>query len=150
MAENVISISSINRIRTLLKDKAQKILKDYPVLFSYLYGSYARGDAHPFSDIDIGIYLEDIPAQKVLDIELSLALDIDEALGHISNVDARSMTDMPLMMKGNIVTEGILIYSIDEPSRVEFEINIRKAFFDFSPVIKRYHKAYLARISNGA
>ena len=93
--------------------------------------------------------MEDVPAQKVLDIELSLALDIDEALGHIGNVDARSMTDMPLMMKGNIVTEGILIYSIDEPSRVEFEINIRKAFFDFRPVIKRYYKAYLARISNG-
>ena len=150
MAETMISISSVNRIRTLLKNKAQKILKNYPVLFSYLYGSYARGDAHPFSDIDIGIYLEDVPAQKVLDIELSLALDIDKALGHIGNVDARSMTDMPLMLKGNIVTEGILIYSVDEPSRVEFEINIRKAFFDFSPVIKRYHKAYLARISKGA
>jgi len=144
------TITGINRVRALLKDKAQKILKNYPVLFSYLYGSYARGDVHPFSDIDVGIYLENIPTKKALDIELSLALDIDEALGHISNVDVRSITDMPLMMKGNIVTEGILIYSIDEPLRVEFEVNIRKRFFDFSPVIERYHKAYLARISNGA
>ena len=57
---------------------------------------------------------------------------------------------MPLMMKGNIVTEGILIYSKDDSLRVEFEINVRRAFFDFNPFIKRYHKAYLARISNGA
>jgi predicted nucleotidyltransferase len=150
MTENTITISSINRIRTLLEDKAPEILKNYHVLFGYLYGSYARGYVHPFSDIDIGIYLDNIPAHQVLDIELSLALDIDEALGHIGNVDVRSITDLPLMMKGIIVTEGILIYSIDESVRVEFEVNVRKTFFDFKPVIKRYHKAYLARISNGA
>ena len=146
----MITNSNIKNVRDEIGNKVSKVLKKYPGLFGYLYGSYARGDVHPFSDIDIGVYLENIPKQKVLDNELSLALDIDEALGHISNVDVRSIKDMPLMMKGNIVTEGILIYSIDEPLRVEFEINIRKAFFDFNPVIKRYYKAYLARISNGA
>ena len=76
-----MTISGINRTRQLLKDKAPTILKHYPVLFGYLFGSYARGEVHPFSDIDIGIYLENIPAREVIDNELSLALDIDDMLG---------------------------------------------------------------------
>lgn len=143
--------SRVNKARQVLKDTAPAILKNYPVLFSYLYGSFAKGDVHPFSDIDIGIYLEEnILARKALDIELSLALEFDAILGNKFNVDVRSINDMPLMVKGIIVTEGILIYSKDDTLRVEFETYVRMAFFDFNPFIKRYQKAYLARILNGA
>lgn len=32
------------------------------VEFAYLFGSFARGDAFPFSDIDIAVYLKDKPS----------------------------------------------------------------------------------------
>ena len=142
--------SRVNKARQVLKDNAPAIFKNYPVLFSYLFGSYAKGDVHPFSDIDIGIYLkENSLARKALDIELSLSLDFDAILGNKFNVDVRSINNMPLIMKGNIVSEGILLYSRNDPFRVEFETNVRKVYFDFKPYIDRYHKAYIANASEG-
>jgi len=142
--------TEIHRARQLILECAPAILKTRPVLLAYLYGSYAKGDVHPFSDIDIGIYLdENILALKALDIELSLSLDFDAILGNTFNVDVRSINNMPLMMKGGIVSEGILLYSRNDPFRVEFETNVRKVYFDFKPYIHRYFKAYIANASEG-
>ena len=37
-------------------DIATDVFRDTPVLFAYLFGSYAVDQAHPFSDLDIGIF----------------------------------------------------------------------------------------------
>lgn len=139
-----IKTKKIDRIRQLILANAPAVLKSRPVLLSYLYGSYARGDIHVFSDIDIGVYLEELNSKQMLDIELSLALDFDAIVGPGHNVDVRSINKMSLIMKGNIVTEGNLLYSRNETFRVEFETNVRNAYFDFRPFIHRYHQAYLA------
>jgi predicted nucleotidyltransferase len=142
--------TEIHRAKQLILECAPALLKTRPVLLGYLYGSYAKGDVHPFSDIDIGIYLEEnILARKALDIELTLSLDFDAIMGNKFNVDVRSINNMPLMMKGSIVSEGILLYSRNDPFRVEFETNARKVYFDFKPYIHRYHKAYIANASEG-
>ena len=142
--------TEIHRAKQLILECAPALLKTRPVLLGYLYGSCAKGDVHPFSDIDIGIYLEEnIPALKALDIELSLSIDFDAIMGNKFNVDVRSINNMPLMMKGSIVSEGILLYSRNDPFRVEFETNARKVYFDFKPYIHRYHKAYIANASEG-
>lgn len=141
--------TEINRARQLILECAPAILKTRPVLLGYLYGSYAREEAHRFSDIDIGIYLEKVTPKKALDIELSLGLEFDDIVGRGSNVDVRSINNMPLIMKGNIVSEGILLYSRNDPFRVEFETNVRKFYFDFKPYINRYQRAYIANASKG-
>jgi predicted nucleotidyltransferase len=42
-----------------LKQKLNQIAPDVfegtPVLFAYLYGSYATGESHRFSDLDVGV-----------------------------------------------------------------------------------------------
>jgi len=136
--------SDIFQVRQNLLKSAPILLKLRPVLISYLYGSYARGDVHPFSDVDVGIYLEKMTPGEALNNELSLALEFDEILGSKTNVDVRSINTMPLMIKGNIVTEGILMYSRDDGVRVEFETNVRKIYFDFRRFINRYQKEYLS------
>jgi len=136
--------SDIFQVRQNLLKSAPILLKPRPVLISYLYGSYARGDVHPFSDVDIGIYLEKMTPGEALNNELSLALEFDEILGSKTNVDVRSINTMPLMIKGNVVTEGILMYSRDDGVRVEFETNVRKIYFDFRRFINRYQKEYLS------
>ena len=134
----------ISRVRKALSDRASMLFNSGPVVFAYLYGSYARGDVHTFSDIDIGIYLEKMPPKEALDNELSLALKLEEILDSRRNVDVRSINNMPIMIKGCIVTEGILIYSRNEALRVEFEIVVRKAYFDFRYFFNRHQKAYLS------
>lgn len=126
-----------------LKDVSAEILPKYPVIFAYVYGSYATDTAHPFSDLDIGVYLHHEYAGHILKIELDLSLEFDRQLGHIIETEVRAINDLPLTFLGQILTEGILIYSRDESARVDFEVGIRKRYFDFVPVIKNYNKSYM-------
>ena len=61
-------------------DIATDVFRDTQVLFAYLYGSYAVDQAHPFSDLDIGIYVPRLSQREKLDLEMNLALEIDNSL----------------------------------------------------------------------
>ena len=126
-----------------LKNTSAEIFSRYPVLFAYVYGSCATGTIHPFSDLDIGVFFDPNSAADPLECELDLALDIDRNLGHVIESDVRAINELPLMFLGRILTEGVLVYSRDESTRVEFEVQARKKFFDFMPVIHDYRKAYV-------
>jgi predicted nucleotidyltransferase len=132
----------MNDFEAKLKKMATGIFSGTPVLFAYFYGSRAVGLGHPFSDLDIGIFVEEIPPDTGLKLELSIALEIDKELGHVLESDVRIINDLPLTVKGKIVTEGILIYSRQEERRVEFETWVRNAYFDFLPVIAAYQLTY--------
>ena len=139
----------ITRVRKALSDQAPLLFNYGPVVFAYLYGSYARGDVHPFSDVDIGIYLEKMTPAEALNNELSLALEFDDILGSKTNVDVRSINTMPLLIKGHIVTEGILLYSRNDSLRIEFESSVRMAYFDFRYFLNRNQKEYLSYTVGG-
>ena len=65
-----------------LKSAAAAVLDGAPVLFAYLYGSVARGDAHLGSDLDIAVMFErSVPAEERLRHELALGLAFDARLG---------------------------------------------------------------------
>ena len=128
-----------------LVSQAPKILRHHPVLFAYLYGSYASKIVHPFSDFDIGIYTEEMSIRDILDLELSLSLTFDEKLDAHGRSEVRIINEFPLSVKGKIVTDGVLIYSRDEEKRIDFETAVRKSYFDFLPVLLRYQNEYLQR-----
>ena len=139
---------TVQKIRQELVSIAPDIFGQTPVLFSYLFGSYAKDLVHPFSDIDIGVYIVDSHHRRTLDLEMSLALEIDEKLAGGISTDVQVINHLPLVIAGEIVTDGILIYSRDEIARVDYETAIRSEYFDFLPVIQAYHSAYLNRIRN--
>ncbi|MCP4763647.1 MAG: nucleotidyltransferase domain-containing protein, partial [archaeon] len=92
-----------------------ELFSGYPIEFAYLYGSHATGVAHPFSDIDIGIYLnKSINKKDYLKIELQVGLKLDETLDYVAQSEVRIINALPLMIRGEMVTNGILIYSINE------------------------------------
>ena len=136
MIENVIQKLQIG---------SADIFASYPVLFGYVYGSYATGTAHPFSDLDIGVYIEPEAVERTLEIELDLALALDKHLGHRIETDVRCLNALPLNFVGQILSESILFYSRDENLRIDFEVRTRKKYFDFMPVLQAYHKAYITR-----
>lgn len=129
-----------------MREIAPGVFRNAPVLFAYVYGSHAKGLSHPFSDLDVGIYVEDLDIRTRLDLELSLSLRIDEKLDHAVQSEVRVVNHLPLVVRGRILTEGELIYSIDENKRVEFETRVRKAYFDFLPVIQHYHQVYREKL----
>jgi predicted nucleotidyltransferase len=135
----------MNDIGQKLQKIAPQVFEETPVLFAYLYGSYATGLSHPFSDLDIGIFVEGSDTKACLDLELSLALCIDEKLDHVAQSEVRVLNRLPLVVKGRVLAEGQLIYSRDENKRIEFETQVRIAYFDFLPVIQQYQNAYRER-----
>jgi len=135
----------VNDLKQKLHEIAPELFEDTPVLFAYLYGSYAKGLSHPFSDLDVGIFVEYLDRRACLDLELSLALRIDEKLDHVVQSEVRILNHLPLVVKGRILADGELIYSRDEDKRIEFETQVRKAYFDFLPVIRQYQNAYRER-----
>jgi len=132
-----------NILLTTITERAPAILERFPVAFAYLYGSYATGTSHKFSDVDIAVFLSVDHPKERLSLENDMALAFDQALDHKVSTDTRAINDSPLVLQGEILTEGLLLYSADERSRVAFETRIRMAYFDFQPVIHRYHRAYI-------
>ena len=53
-----------SEIKKNILNIATNVFKDTQVLFAYLYGSYAVDQAHPFSDLDIGIYVPHLSQRK--------------------------------------------------------------------------------------
>ncbi|MBW1717855.1 MAG: nucleotidyltransferase domain-containing protein [Deltaproteobacteria bacterium] len=141
-----MSVEGVEKIRGSLLKLAPDIFSKHPVLFAYLYGSYATGLVHPFSDLDIGIYVERISIRQCLELELSLALEIDEKLGSGVACEVRIINNLPLVLTGKIITEGMLIFSRNETIRVDFETSVRSAYFDFLPVVRRYQSIYIQSI----
>ncbi len=139
---------TLEKNKALLLKTASDIFKKYPVSFAYLYGSYATGVMSQFSDMDVGVYVERIFAEKCLDLELSLSLEIDTKLDHCVASEVRIINNLPLSLVGEMITEGILIYSANESVRVDFETSVRRAYFDFLPVLHRYHNMYIEHISS--
>ena len=82
---------------------ATDVFRDTQVLFAYLYGSYAVDQAHPFSDLDIGIYVPHLSQREKLDLEMTLALEIDKKLKHGPASDFRIMNSLPLAVAGKFI-----------------------------------------------
>jgi predicted nucleotidyltransferase len=131
-------------LRQCLKD----VLIHYPVALAYLYGSEAAGRATPLSDVDIALVVFDkdhVPKSR-LELELRVEEEIARICG-IGNIDVRVMNDAPLMVRGEVVTSGILLYCRDEVFRVDFETSTRSEYFDFLPVAAMHRQAYFERLS---
>ena len=136
----------LNQIKDKLLHSVPEIFRDSPIIFAYLYGSYATGLVHPFSDIDIAIYVHEAAIADSLDLEMSLALEIDRGLREKLKCDVRLVNRLPLAVAGEIVTSGILIYCSDHKARVEYETKVRMAYFDFIPFLRKYQQEYLAQL----
>ena len=139
-----------NRVEQKIKESiirlAPQIFKSHPVRFAYIYGSFATGYVHPFSDIDIAIYTGKVSPAKSLELELLLSLKFDEKLDCKAKSEVRIINNLPLVIKGQIISDGFLIYSANEVERVHFETRVRSAYFDFLPVIQNYQRVYLEKV----
>ena len=134
-------------IEKTLIEKAGNIFRKSPVLFAYLYGSQAIGQPHPFSDLDVAIYIQQpLGRDDSRHLEMKMGLNIDHYFSDGPESDVRIINYLPLAVAGQIITEGILIYSISEDTRVDYETSIRLLYFDFMPFINTYQREYLAQI----
>ena len=106
-----------------LIDKLVKmILRDFPEAQAiYLYGSVARGEQRPDSDIDLAVLLPREQARRVGELtmcETHLAL---ERLAQRS-VDLVNLRLAGRVLQNQVVVTGQLMHVADETARREFEM----------------------------
>lgn len=99
----------------------------------YLFGSVAAGRATPISDLDVALVF----TPQVTEIERrQLASEVASALVRdLGDVrpDVRDADALPLAVRGEVATRGLLAASIDDVRRVRFEAETRQRYFDFLP-----------------
>jgi predicted nucleotidyltransferase len=123
-----------------------QIVKDLPVQLAYLHGSAARGEATPSSDVDIALVCDDetSPSQR-LRLMLDLSAELSRQAG-IAEADVRVINDAPLVFRGRIACEGLLLYARDKAQQIEFETHTRDEYFDYLPFHQRLQDAFLRNV----
>jgi predicted nucleotidyltransferase len=128
----------IEQLRILLSD----LLTGTAVQLAYLHGSVAQGRALPGSDVDIAL----VGGAKVTSRErlaISLHLERELAQAGVRNADVRFVDTAPLLVRGRVVTQGVRLYAASPEARVDFEVPVLSAYFDFVPAARRLESAYL-------
>lgn len=119
LPENIISRIS----------KAVEVLaKEENIVFAYLFGGLARGDATPLSDVDIAVYLRN--TQNLADCKLSLFDKLTDALG-TSELDLVILNIAPVSLAGRILQNKRVLVDKEPFNRHKYESVTLREFFDF-------------------
>lgn len=105
---------------------------------AWLYGSVARGEAGPKSDIDIALlYAADPP--RVLDSPPARIEDrLERALGLPVEVVVQNRAPVDLIQR--VLRDGILLLERDRSARIAFEVKSRNEYWDLKPILDLYRR----------
>jgi hypothetical protein len=119
------------------------------VCLAVLYGSHARGQAGPLSDVDLAVLLEGAcdPA-RYFEIRLDLIGRLMQAL-NTNEVDVVILNQAPLALQYRVARDGIVLYARHHDHMIEFVSQTVSRYLDFKPVLERHERAILARARQG-
>jgi predicted nucleotidyltransferase len=119
------------------------------LVLAYLFGSHARGQAGPLSDVDVAVLLAGQPDDgHCFDVRLEVIGGLMDIL-HSNNVDVAILNQVPLALRYRIVRDGVLLFCRDRPAMVAFKARTVSEYLDFKPVIERHERAILERARKG-
>jgi predicted nucleotidyltransferase len=109
----------------MIRDKIASILEnDSNVLFAYLFGSHARGDARENSDVDLAVFLK----EDSLDPQLELHHRLQRALkGEVDLLVLNRVKNLILLE--SLFREGEVVK--DDEERLLFEVKKEHEILDF-------------------
>jgi hypothetical protein len=119
------------------KEKLIERLKDFlrsrdEVVFAYVFGSFLEGKT--FHDIDIGIYLSEIPQEQSTHYGLALSQTLSSKLR--IPVDARILNFAPASFLYHVIRGKLIIERDEEVSAKLTERTIQR-YLDLKPLVYR-------------
>jgi uncharacterized protein len=137
-------------MQRVLRDEILPVLRDYfatranGVVAAYLFGSVARGQERPSSDVDIGVVLGSRRMElSDLDRCAQMQIELCDRLGR--EVDLVPIDCAAPDLRYRVLRDGILLREADSEARIEFEILTRNEYLDLMPHLQRYRDTVLGR-----
>lgn len=138
----------MNDVLERLRAAAPAVLADEPVRVAYLFGSHARGEASQLSDVDVALLAPDVVPHERLDLRLRVIGRLSTA-ARIPDLDVIVLDESPLTLTGRVIRDGVVIYSVDELLRAEYESRTFREFVDFSVLADEIDLEMLRQIADG-
>src|SRR3970282_388461 len=102
----------------------------------YLFGSTARGDAGPASDVDVAVLFDEPPPATLMGPGLSLAGRLEQQLGRPVDLIILNAASADLVHR--VLRDGDLLVDRDPSRRIRFEVARRNEYFDLQPIRDAY------------
>lgn len=139
-----LRIVGVMRLRITLQSNEESLRKSLgrfrEVAAAYLFGSHARGQAGPLSDIDVALLVKGRPNLSRL---LELVGIVMEIFG--DTVDVGILNELPLPVQYRVISYGKLLYVGDDLERSRQEAKIIDEYLDCKPWIDAILEAWLRR-----
>ena len=120
-----------------LLDEAVAALRQAGARFAFLHGSRASGSPRPGSDRDVAAWFGSDAAPASFDVLVP------------DGVDLLVLDSAPLELAGRVATDGVLLFSDDEPARVRWQATTRKIWFDEQPRLRQADRDFAAAVLRG-
>lgn len=145
----MIADHPIDDFDTKLERLARRWAEDSTVAAAYLFGSRARGDARPNSDVDLAVVLAAgiSPSER---FRRRLAL-LDAATAELGSdaVDIVMLEDAPATLAHRALRHGRLIVDRDPQRRVAVIEGVYRRYIDEAPLRRALDEGLGARLAEG-
>jgi hypothetical protein len=127
--------------------QVQESLMSEPVQIAYLFGSQARGDAGPLSDVDIAVLVpDDVCRDDYTALQLRLATRLMRALKR-DDVEVVILNRAPILLQHRIIRDGRVLICRDELLRSRYEAYVLTRYFDSRHLENLYNDGLMKRIT---
>ncbi len=133
-----------------LVQQALEALEAHPeVLEAYLFGSHAREEAGPLSDVDVAVYVEPaVLARPGFGIDAELSSELQATLGR-SDVDVVLLNRASPLLYHRVLRDGVRILSRLETATTTREGYALSRYCDYLPQLRKIEALHQARIEAG-
>ena len=123
-----------------MEDRLRQCVSSLPeVKLAVLFGSTARGQAGPRSDVDLGVLLDpDTP-----EVRSKVESELGEATGRTVNVIF--LDEAPPRLRFNIAKEGVLLYQEQDDLWTDFKVKAMLDWWDWEPYVRMFAEAEALR-----
>ena len=119
-------------------------------LAAFLFGSRARGRAHPSSDVDIAVWVDPSLAEverALLGLEWMARLP--DVLGYPGDIDVAILNDGPPPLAWDVVYAPVVLYEAEPELALAVAAQVRRAYRDELPRLERQWKRLHDEIARG-
>jgi len=140
---------SSERLEGLVERLEQILLPRPEIREAYLFGSCARGDSNPESDIDIAVYLDRGSApDRHFGYAAELAAVLMTALRR-NGVEVVVLNDAPPLLYHRVLRDGIRLLARSLPETTTREGSALSRYCDYVPQLRKIDAAHGERIARG-